>query len=133
MLLEPRGGSRFQGGSGFELVWWWRRLLEGPLLSHRRCRVRLGWNLDDSILLGPFGTHVVQRTECSSLARGAMPVQFEGREARAQEVASLLTDPSVYPMMVVGLICAVKLLKVARALWGLADASAFFMGNQSDF
>jgi hypothetical protein len=61
-----------------------------------------------------------------------MPVQFEGREARAQEVASLLTDPSVYPMMVVGLICAVKLLKVERALWGLADASAFFMGNQSD-
>jgi hypothetical protein len=38
---------------------------------------------------------------------------------RAQEVASLLTDPSVYPKMAVGLIFAVKLLKVARALGGL--------------
>ncbi len=42
-----------------------------------------------------------------------------------------MTDPSVYPMMAVGLICASQLLKIYRAFWELALASDFFIGNQS--
>ena len=52
----------------------------------------------------------------------------------AQDVASWSTDPSVNPMMVVGLMCAIEdmcELKIARAFLGLAVASDFFFKNQS--
>ena len=52
----------------------------------------------------------------------------------AQDVASWSTDPSVNPMLVVGLMCAIEdmcELKIARAFLGLAVASDFFFKNQS--
>lgn len=43
----------------------------------------------------------------------------------------MVTDPSVYSIMAVGLICAIKLLKIAWAFGGLAVASDFVIGNEN--
>ncbi len=53
-------------------------------MNNRRCRVRLGWNLDDSILLGPFGPHLVQRTPCERCH--ACSISREGSESTGSGV-----------------------------------------------